>query len=362
MSVIVVTGAGGLIGAEAVRLFAAQGNAVVGVDNDMRAYFFGDTASTKWSVERLRSEVAAYRHHAIDIRDSAAVERVFVEYGSEISGIIHAAAQPSHDWAAREPLVDFGVNALGTLNLLEATRRHCPDAVFMFLSTNKVYGDKPNSLPLIEVGQRFECAPEHPYAAFGIDEIMSIDQNKHSLFGVSKAAADLLVQEYGRYFGMKTACFRCGCLTGPGHSGAELHGFLSYLMICAVTGKPYTVYGYKGRQVRDNIHSHDLVMALYAFYREPRVGAVYNIGGGRYSNCSMLEAIAACEARAGKRLQWSYTDQNRVGDHIWWISDVRRFQADYPTWSLKHSIDNIFDRLYEGVCERLRAKSVQSGV
>jgi len=358
MSVIIVTGAGGLIGAEAVRFFAAQGKTVVGIDNDMRAYFFGENASTKWAVERLQSQIAGYRHHVIDVRDSAAVARVFAEYQGDVSGIIHAAAQPSHDWAAREPLVDFGVNALGTLNLLEAARRHCPGAAFMFLSTNKVYGDRPNELPLVEVGRRFECAPEHPYAAFGIDESMSIDQNKHSLFGVSKAAADLLVQEYGRYFGMKTVCFRCGCLTGPGHSGAELHGFLSYLMICTVTGRPYTVYGYKGLQVRDNIYSYDLVAALYAFYQRPRVAAVYNLGGSRYSNCSMLEAIAACEARADRHLHWSYADQNRVGDHIWWISDIRRFKADYPTWDFTYSLDNIFDALYEGVRSRLRDRSL----
>ncbi len=357
MSVVVVTGSGGLIGAEAVRRFAAEGATVVGVDNDMRASYFGAAASTRWSVERLRSEVTGYRHHAIDVRDRAAVARIFAEYGDAISAVVHAAAQPSHDWAARAPVVDFGVNALGTLNLLEATRAHCPQAVFMFLSTNKVYGDAPNALPLIEIGERFECAPEHPFAAFGIDESMSIDQTRHSLFGASKAAADLLVQEYGRYFGMRSACFRCGCLTGRGHSGTELHGFLSYLMICAVTGKPYTVFGYKGLQVRDAIHSADLVDALYAFCREPRVGAVYNLGGGRYSNCSMREAIAACERRAGKRLCWNYTERNRCGDHVWWISDVRRFQADYAGWRIRYSIDDIFDDLYEGVCARLRARA-----
>jgi CDP-paratose 2-epimerase len=357
MSVVVVTGSGGLIGAEAVRLFAAKSHTVVGIDNDMRAHYFGDSASTRWSVDRLRAEVAGYRHHAIDVRDAAAVERVFTEYGCQISAIVHAAAQPSHDWAGRQPSVDFGVNAVGTLNLLEATRAHCPEAVFMFLSTNKVYGDAPNSLPLIEIGQRYECAPEHPFAAFGIDESMPIDQTRHSLFGASKAAADLLVQEYGRYFGIKSACFRCGCLTGAGHSGAELHGFLSYLMICTITGKPYTVLGYKGRQVRDNIHSADLVDALYAFYQAPRVAAVYNLGGGRYSNCSVIEAIAACEGRAGKRLRRSYTERNRVGDHIWWISDLRRFQADYPDWRIRYSIDDIFDDLYEGACARLRGSA-----
>lgn len=357
MSVVIVTGSGGLIGAEAVRRFAAAGDTVVGIDNDMRAHYFGEAASTRWAVERLSAELANYRHHAIDVRDRAAVERVFAEYGSAIAGVVHAAAQPSHDWAGRAPAVDFGVNALGTLNLLEATRIHCPQAVFMFLSTNKVYGDAPNALPLIEVGERFECAPEHPFAAFGIDETMSIDQTRHSLFGTSKAAADLLVQEYGRYFGMRSVCFRCGCLTGRGHSGAELHGFLSYLMLCTVTGRPYTVYGYKGRQVRDNIHSADLVDALYNFYRQPRVGAVYNLGGGRHSNCSMREAIAACEARAGRRLDWRYTERSRIGDHIWWISDVRRFKADYPGWRMRYSLDHILDDLYEGVCARLHTRA-----
>ncbi len=248
--------------------------------------------------------------------------------------------------------MDFAINAMGTLNLLEATRRNSPDAVFMFLSTNKVYGDAPNSLPLCEREQRFECMPEHPYATFGIDENMSINQAKHSLFGVSKASADLMVQEYGRYFDMKTACFRGGCLTGPGHSAAELHGFLSYLMGCTVFGKSYTVYGYKGKQVRDNLHSYDLVEALYEFYNAPRVAAVYNIGGGCTSNCSVLEAIAGCEERTGKRLNWTYSNQARSGDHIWWISDTRRFQADYPQWRLRYSLDDIFDELYQSFSER----------
>lgn len=352
MSVIVVTGSGGLIGAEAVRRFAEAGHTVVGVDSDMRSYFFGDSASTKWSVARLEEEIPNYRHHAIDIRDFRSVNRLFAEYNSDISGVVHTAAQPSHDWAAREPHTDFAVNAVGTLNLLEATRHHCADGVFIFMSTNKVYGDAPNYLPLCEREERFECAPGHPYAEFGIDESMSIDQTKHSLFGVSKASGDMMVQEYGRYFGMKTACFRCGCLTGPGHSGAELHGFLSYLMGCTVAGKSYTVYGYKGKQVRDNIHSYDLVGALYEFYRAPRVAAVYNLGGGRSSNCSVREAIAACEQRAGKPLKWSYNDQNRSGDHIWWISDNRRFETDYPNWRLRYSLDDIFDELYRGACER----------
>jgi CDP-paratose 2-epimerase len=354
VSVIIVTGAGGLIGAEAVRRFAKAGHTVVGVDNDMRAYFFGNSASTKWSVARLQAEIPAYRHYSVDIRDSEVIHRLFAEYNSDISGVVHAASQPSHDWAAREPYADFAVNAVGTLNLLEATRHNSPNAVFMFLSTNKVYGDAPNLLPLREKDERFECLPGHPYSEFGIDETMSIDQTKHSLFGVSKASADLMVQEYGRYFGIKSACFRGGCLTGPGHAAVELHGFLSYLMSCTVAGRSYIVYGYKGKQVRDNIHSYDLVEALYEFYSEPRVAAVYNIGGGISSNCSMLEAITACEKRAGKRLNWTYNDRHRSGDHIWWISDTRRFQADYPQWRLRYSLHDIFDELYKDVCERKR--------
>lgn len=258
---------------------------------------------------------------------------------------MHTAAQPSHDWAAREPHTDFGVNAIGTLNLLESTRKHCPDAVFVFTSTNKVYGDTPNRLPLVELDTRYELEPSHPYYP-GIDETMSIDQTKHSLFGVSKAAADLMVQEYGRYFGMKTVCFRGGCLTGPAHAGTELHGFLAYLMKCTVTGQPYRVFGYKGKQVRDNIHSFDLVNAFWEFFKAPRSGEVYNIGGSRHSNCSMLQAIAECEKISGKKLSWTYVEDNRIGDHIWWISDVRKFQRHYPAWRYKYNLDGILREIY----------------
>src|SRR5690606_27976944 len=332
MSICIVTGASGLIGAESVRHFARLGLTVVGIDNDMRRYFFGDGASTAWSRRQLEQEVPGYVHHGIDIRDEAGIGALFAEYGSDIGLIIHCASQPSHDWAAREPMTDFSVNATGTLVLLEATRKHCPDAVFVFTSTNKVYGDTPNRLPLVELERRYEVAEDHPYHAHGIDESMSIDQSKHSLFGASKVAADVLVQEYGRYFGMKTAVFRGGCLTGPGHSGAELHGFLSYLMQCAMTGNHYTVYGYRGKQVRDNIHCHDLVTCFEHVWRAPRVGEVYNIGGSRHANCSMLEAIEMCERITGRTMNWSYNETNRAGDHIWWISDVRKFQAHYPGW------------------------------
>mgnify|MGYP005842563711 FL=1 len=353
MGVVIVTGSGGLIGAESVRYFASAGDTVVGIDNDMRAYFFGEEASTRWSAARLVGEFANYVHHTADIRDYNAMERLFRDYGSDIRLIVHTAAQPSHDWAAREPLTDFGVNAVGTLNLLELTRCHAPDAVFIFTSTNKVYGDTPNRLPLVEMETRWEVAPGHPYAAHGIDETMSIDQCKHSIFGASKVAADVMVQEYGLYFGMKSAIFRGGCLTGPGHAGAELHGFLSYLMKCAMTGREYRIFGYKGKQVRDNIHANDLIKCFAEVARAPRVAEVYNIGGSRHSNCSMMEAIALCEEITGKKMNVRYCEDNRIGDHIWWISDVRKFQAHYPDWHYDYDIRAILEEIYHGFQGRL---------
>ncbi|HMN29183.1 MAG TPA: NAD-dependent epimerase/dehydratase family protein, partial [Caldilineaceae bacterium] len=304
MSTILITGSAGLIGSEAARFFARQGHTVVGIDNDLRRAFFGDEASTAWNLRQLREEIgSAYRHYAIDIRNSQALAQIFGEYRATIGLVIHTAAQPSHDWAARDPQTDFSVNANGTLNLLEATRRFAPEAPFVFTSTNKVYGDTPNHLPLVEQPLRWEIDPTHTYAT-GIREDLSIDQTLHSLFGASKAAADVLVQEYGRYFGLYTACFRGGCLTGPNHSGTQLHGFLAYLMKCTMTGAPYTVFGYQGKQVRDNIHSADLIRAFAAFARAPRRGEVYNIGGSRFSNCSMLEAIDLCQEITGRRLNW----------------------------------------------------------
>jgi CDP-paratose 2-epimerase len=346
MSVAIITGSAGLIGSEAATYFAAQGLEVIGIDNDMRRYFFGDDASTRWNQQRLEHALRNYRHYDVDIRDQERMNHIFNTYGSTISLVIHAAAQPSHDWAAREPHTDFNVNANGTLHLLEATRKHAPEAVFIFTSTNKVYGDTPNRLPLIEQETRWEIDPDHSYAG-GISEDMSIDQNLHSLFGASKVAADVLVQEYGRYFGMRTACFRGGCLTGPHHSGAQLHGFLAYLMKCTMTGKPYTVFGYKGKQVRDNIHSADLIQAFDEFYRAPRVAEVYNIGGGRYSNCSMLEAIELCQEISGCDLKWSYAESNRIGDHIWWISGLDRFNSHYPNWKLSYDVPAILREIYE---------------
>jgi CDP-paratose 2-epimerase len=355
MSVAIVTGSGGLIGAEAVRHFHGLGWDVVGVDNDMRSRFFGPEASTHWMVERLQSELTRYEHVSADIRDADAIDRVFARYGSQLELVIHTAAQPSHDWAAREPMTDFTVNAEGTLVLLEALRKHAPDAPFIFTSTNKVYGDTPNRLPLVELETRWEIEPGHEWQG-GIPETMTIDASTHSLFGVSKAAADLLVQEYGRYFGLKTVSFRGGCLTGPGHSGAELHGFLAYLMKCTVTGRPYTIYGYKGKQVRDNIHSADLVAAFEHAARGARPGAVYNIGGGRTSNCSMLEAIDLCQRIAGRELDWSYTEDNRIGDHIWWIGDLSAFEADHPEWKLRFDVEAILRDIHEANVERWTAE------
>jgi CDP-paratose 2-epimerase len=350
MPVVLVTGSAGLIGAETVRRFSREGCTVVGIDNDMRSYFFGDEASTRWAADRLKEECPAYIHHDADIRNYAALEKIFDEYAGDLALIVHTAAQPSHDWAAKEPLTDFGVNAMGTLNLLELTRLFSPETPFIFTSTNKVYGDRPNSLPLVEQEDRWEVPPGHPYGEHGIDESMSIDQCKHSVFGASKVAADVMVQEYGRYFDMKTATFRGGCLTGPGHSGAELHGFLSYLMKCAMTAREYRIFGYKGKQVRDNIHSSDLVECFYQVYRNPRVGGeVYNMGGSRHSNCSMKEAIALCEEMTGKRMITTYIDEARSGDHIWWISDVRRFQKHYPEWKYRYDLQELLQEIYHGL-------------
>lgn len=287
MKTAIITGSAGLIGSESVRFFAEKRFQIVGIDNDMRKVFFGEDASTNWNRDKLREEIRGYVHCDTDIRDKQQIERLFSGYSKDIELVIHAAAQPSHDWAASDPFTDFTVNANGTLNLLEMARKYCPEAVFIFISTNKVYGDLPNFLPLIELETRWEIEKGHKYFD-GIDETMSIDQSKHSLFGASKLAADILVQEYGRYFDMKTGIYRGGCLTGPSHSGTMLHGFLSYLMKCCIAGEPYTIYGYKGKQVRDNIHSYDLVNALYHFYLDPRKGEVYNIGGGRFSNYSTL--------------------------------------------------------------------------
>jgi CDP-paratose 2-epimerase len=352
MAIALVTGSAGLVGAETVRFFSGRGLEVVGIDNNLRQVFFGPEASTDWSRQQLQADLPEYIHFENDIRDASALEGIFSRFGRNIVVVIHAAAQPSHDWAAKVPQVDFAVTAQGTLNLLEATRRHCPEAVFIYTSTNKVYGDRPNALPLVEQETRWELDPSHPFAQHGIDETMSIDQSLHSLFGVSKVAADLLVQEYGRYFELRTGCFRGGCLTGPGHAGTQLHGFLAYLAKCALEDISYEILGYKGKQVRDNIHSSDLVHAFWHFFQQPRIAEVYNIGGGRFSNCSILEAIPICERLVGRPMRWSLNQHHRVGDHQWWISDTRKFQQHYPGWRQRYEIEDILAQIHAGLVER----------
>ena len=357
MSIVVVTGSAGLIGSESVSYFAELGYDVIGIDNDLRSHFFGPDASTDWNRRSLEERFPQqYVHFAEDIRDNRAIDEIFERYGRKIALVIHAAAQPSHDWAARDPQMDFTVNANGTLCLLEATRRFAPAAPFIFTSTNKVYGDTPNLLPLQELDTRWELDDNHRFFA-GIDETMSIDQATHSVFGASKVAADVLVQEYGRYFSMPTTVFRGGCLTGPNHSGAKLHGFLAYLMKCVATGTKYTVFGYKGKQVRDNIHSLDLVAAFAQVLKNPRVGEVYNIGGTRRSNCSMIEAIAMCEAIACRKLDWSYVEENRIGDHIWYISDVTKFETHYPQWTQRYDLHALLTEIHEKNAERWASSS-----
>ncbi|HUR76648.1 MAG TPA: NAD-dependent epimerase/dehydratase family protein [Acidimicrobiales bacterium] len=352
MAIAIITGAGGLIGSAAAARFSELGLDVVGVDNDMRAVFFGPEASTAPNLARLAKALGpSFTHCDLDVRDADGIQRLFAQHGRDIAVVIHTAAQPSHDWAAREPLTDFGVNAVGTLNMLEATRQHCPDAPFIFCSTNKVYGDTPNRLPLEEHALRYEIAADHPYYG-GIREDMSIDHTLHSIFGVSKTAADLMVQEYGRYFDMPTVCFRGGTLTGPAHAATELHGFLGYVMRCTMTATPYTVFGYDGKQVRDAIHSDDVASAFEAFFRAPRVAEVYNLGGGRHSNCSVREAIALSEKIAGRSLSWTYSDTNRVGDHIWWIGSNELFAEHYPSWSLTYDIPALLREIHDANVER----------
>jgi len=343
MKAVLITGSAGLIGSEAVRFFAEKDFKVIGIDNDLRAYFFGKEASTLEVCKELKGTLKdKYIHCSVDIRNKEKVEEIFKTYSFDV--VIHTAAQPSHDWAAREPFTDFEVNANGTLNLLENFRKYSPQAVFIFTSTNKVYGDTPNRLPLIELDTRWELPGDHHFYK-GIDESMSIDHSLHSVFGASKAGADILVQEYGRYFGLKTASFRGGCLTGPLHQGAELHGFLAYLAKCVAKEKPYTVYGYKGKQVRDNIHSFDLVNAFWHFYKNPKYGEVYNIGGSRHSNVSVLEAVSYLEKILGKKASLAYSEQNRKGDHIWYISCVDKFRTHYPEWNYTYDIYKIIDEI-----------------
>ncbi|MCW5515663.1 NAD-dependent epimerase/dehydratase family protein [Muriicola sp. Z0-33] len=351
MNIALITGSSGLIGSEACKFWDKKGFSVIGIDNDMRSYFFGADASTLNMESKLKSSLNNFTSHSIDIRDYDKLKLLFSKFKTQIKVIIHTAAQPSHDWAAKEPFTDFSINATGTLNMLELTRKYCPEAAFIFTSTNKVYGDTPNSLPMTELEHRWEISEDHPFHEHGIDESMSVDQSKHSLFGASKLSADILVQEYGRYFGMNTVAFRGGCLTGPSHKGAELHGFLSYLIRCAMEGKHYTIFGYKGKQVRDNIHSSDLIKAFWHYYQNPRKGEVYNIGGSRNSNISILEAIQKIEEFSGKKIQYTVSDEARSGDHIWYISDIRKFKDHYPEFEYDYDMDRILKEMLNAVSE-----------
>ncbi|WNR43765.1 NAD-dependent epimerase/dehydratase family protein [Paenibacillus roseipurpureus] len=356
MSIVIITGSAGLIGSEATEFYASLGYKVIGIDNNMRETFFGPEGSTIWNRNRLEGVLGKkYEHHMMDIRQADQLNELFSLYGKEISLIIHTAAQPSHDWAVKDPFTDFGVNANGTLNLLEAMRHHCPEAVFIFTSTNKVYGDRPNTLPLIELETRWEIDPAHAFRE-GISEEMSVDQSMHSLFGASKLAADILVQEYGRYFNFKTVCFRGGVLSGSKQSGVQLHGFINYLMRCAITGTPYTIFGYEGKQVRDVIHSSDVISAFHAFYLNPRRGGeVYNLGGGRDSNVSMLEAIQLSQEITGREFVYTYSDTARAGDHQWYVSDLAKFKAHYPEWQQAYNhIRLIMEGIYEENKDRWR--------
>lgn len=347
MKIAIITGSAGLIGSQACNFFSEKGYKIIGIDNDMRSYFFGEGSSTKDSLESLKSKIGDYDHYNIDIRDYEKLNDVFSKYSSDIDIVIHTAAQPSHDWAAKEPLTDFGVNALGTMNMLEVTRLNCPKATFIFTSTNKVYGDTPNRLGIQERNTRYEYVMD--YGGLGlVDEQMSIDNTKHSVFGASKVAADVMCQEYGKYFGMNVGVFRGGCLTGPNHAGAELHGFLSYLVKCIVNNNPYTIFGYKGKQVRDNIHSWDLVNMFWYFHQNPKQGEVYNCGGGRDNSTSILEAIDTINRIA--ETNWSnYTisEENRIGDHIWYISDLNKFKTHYPEWNITISLEETIKQMVE---------------
>jgi CDP-paratose 2-epimerase len=339
---VLVTGSSGLIGSEAVEHFDRQGHHVVGADNNMRRVFFGPPGDTLWNLERLKRTAKRFTHIALDIRDRDHVMTIFREHRFDL--IVHCAAQPSHDKAADIALLDFEVNALGTVNLLEATRQHCRDAAFVFMSTNKVYGDAPNEKPMRETETRYDYSDVADFE--GIDENCRIDRTLHSLFGASKAAADLYAQEYGRYFGMNVGIFRGGCLTGPSHSGVELHGFLSYLLKVALSGATYTIYGYKGKQVRDNLHSFDVVRAFEEFARNPRPGEVYNLGGGRDNSVSILEAIARIEALTGKKIKWTYAEQPRRGDHICYITNLNKLKSHYPDWSVTRSLDSTLEEMH----------------
>tara|TARA_B100001248_G_scaffold262272_1_gene257146 strand:+ start:3320 stop:4375 length:1056 start_codon:yes stop_codon:yes gene_type:complete len=346
MRVALITGSCGLVGSESSIFFSQKGFKIIGIDNNSRRFFFGKDGDINWVKRKLKKTLKNYDHFNIDIKDYKNLQKIFKKYKKNIKLIIHAAAQPSHDWAKDKPLIDFRINAEGTLNLLELTKINCPNAPFIFMSTNKVYGDNPNALPLIEKKTRWEIKSSHKFKS-GIDETMSIDNCIHSFFGASKSYADLIVQEYGKNAGLKTACFRAGCITGPNHSGAKLHGFLSYLVKASMQKKKYTLIGYKGKQVRDNIHSQDLVQCFWQFYKKPGFGEVYNTGGGRYSNCSVIEALNLIEKITGTKIKRKIIKQNRIGDHIWYISSMKKFKKKYPKWKQKYSTYKIIKELVQ---------------
>ena len=346
MKIALITGSCGLVGSESSAFFSKKGFKIIGIDNNTRKFLFGKDGDISWVKKKLKKNLKNYSHFNTDIRNYSALKKIFFKYKKNIKVIIHAAAQPSHDWAKNKPFIDFDINARGTLNLLELTKQYCPKAPFIFMSTNKVYGDNPNFLPLIEKKTRWEIKDTHKYKT-GIDESMSIDNCTHSFFGASKAYSDLIVQEYGKNVGLKTACFRAGCITGPNHSGAKLHGFLSYLVKSSLQNKEYTLIGYKGKQVRDNIHSEDLVSCFWEFYKKPKKGEVYNTGGGRYSNCSIMEALDLVQINSGVKIKKKILKENRVGDHIWYISSMKKFKKDYPEWRQNYSTKKIILELIE---------------
>ena len=344
MSVVLITGSCGLVGSESVKFFSSKGFDVVGIDNNFRLKLFGKDGDINWIKNKLIKDYKNYTHKNIDIRNYAALEKIFKKYKNSVKLVIHSAAQPSHDWAKIKPFVDFGINALGTLNILNLTKKYSQNAPFIFMSTNKVYGDNPNLLPLQELKSRWEISKRHKYFR-GINESMSMDNCIHSFFGTSKSYADLIVQEYGKNERLKTVSFRAGCITGPNHSGAKLHGFLSYLVKSSLLKKTYSIFGYKGKQVRDNIHSHDLVQCFWNYFKKPRIGEVYNIGGGRISNCSVIEALNLVESITNIEIKKNYNKENRVGDHIWYISDTKKFKKDYPNWKQKYNTKKIIEEL-----------------
>ena len=346
MKYVLITGSCGLVGSESSIFFSKKKFKIIGIDNNSRKFFFGKDGDIGWLKKKLKKDLKNYRHFNTDIRNFKELEKIFKKFKSKISLIIHAAAQPSHDWAKNKPFIDFDINARGTLNLLELTKKYCLKTPFIFMSTNKVYGDNPNRLPLIEKKTRWEIKKNHKFYS-GIDETMSIDNCTHSFFGASKSYADIIVQEYGKNNGLKTACFRAGCITGPNHSGAKLHGFLSFLVKSSLASKKYTVLGYKGKQVRDNIHSYDLINCFWEFYKKPRIGEVYNAGGCRLSNCSILEALQHIKIKTGKKIKIKIEKQNRIGDHIWYISSMKKFKKHYPKWRQVYSTKRILNELID---------------